>query len=416
VPVPEDRLPVELPEQVDLAGGGSPLARCPSFVDTTCPRCGAAARRETDTFDTFVESSWYFLRYTSPRHAAAPVDGNEVSHWLPVDQYIGGIEHAVGHLVYARFFHRLMQDLGFFPAAVPREPFARLLTQGMVCKETLFTVDDKGQPVWHSAEEVRDGRSLRDGRPVETGRVEKMSKSRRNGVDPNDIIARYGADSARLFVLFASPPENDLVWKDEGVEGVHRFLTRIWNLVRSRLEDLRAAPAAAAGGVSAPAAELRRLTHKTIVAVTDDIEKRFHFNTAIARCMELVNALSKFQSAGDADAAAAERESCDVLIRMLAPFAPHISEELWQEIGGPGLVADAPWPVADPALARDDLLTIAVQVMGRLRATVAAPADAGREELERLALAHDNVRRHLEGRTVRKVIVVPGKLVNIVAN
>jgi leucyl-tRNA synthetase len=417
VPVPDDRLPVRLPESVVFqAEGGSPLKRCEEFVRTSCPRCGKPARRETDTFDTFVESSWYFLRYTSPRCASAPLDPAAVAAWLPVDQYIGGIEHAVGHLIYARFYHRLMQDLGFFPAGVPREPFTRLLTQGMVCKETLFTTDDKGQPIWHAADEVQDGRSLRDGRPIATGRVEKMSKSKRNGVDPNEIITRCGADSARLFTLFASPPENDLVWKDEGVEGVHRFLTRIWNLVRSRLEDLRGPAADSSGGdLPAEAAGLRRLTHQTIAAVTDDIEKRFHFNTAIARCMELVNALSKFQADGGAGSIAAERESFGALIRMLAPFAPHVAEELWHEIGGAGLVAEAPWPVADPLVARDDLVTIAVQVMGKLRATVEAPADAGREELERLALAHDNVRRHLAGKTVRKVVVVPGKLVNIVA-
>jgi leucyl-tRNA synthetase len=415
VPVPEDQLPVRLPENVIFeAEGGSPLARCEEFVGTTCPRCGGPARRETDTFDTFVESSWYFLRYTSPRHPAAPLDGAAVARWLPVDQYIGGIEHAVGHLVYARFYHRLMQDLGFFPAGVPREPFTRLLTQGMVCKETLFTTDDKGQPVWHAADEVRDGVSLRDGRKVATGRVEKMSKSKRNGVDPQEIIARYGADSARLFTLFASPPENDLVWKDEGVEGVHRFLTRIWNMIFARLEDLRRPPAGETAP-SAEATELRRLTHRTIAAVTDDIEQRFHFNTAIARCMELVNAVSKFQPAGDPAALLAQREAFDALLRMLAPFAPHVTEELWREIGGAGLVSEAPWPEAVPELARQELVTIAVQVLGKLRATVEAPADAAREELERLALAHENVRRHLEGKAVKKIVVVPGKLVNIVA-
>ncbi len=416
VPVPDDQLPVRLPEQVEFtAEGGSPLARCGEFIRTACPRCGGPARRETDTFDTFVESSWYFLRYTSPRHAAAPLDGAEVARFLPVDQYIGGIEHAVGHLVYARFYHRLMQDLGFFPAGVPREPFTRLLTQGMVCKETLFTADDKGQPIWHAADEVQGGLSLRDGRPVETGRVEKMSKSKRNGVDPQEIIARYGADSARLFTLFASPPENDLVWKDEGVEGVHRFLTRIWNLVRSRLDDLRRPPAETDVAETVEAVELRRLTHRTIATVTDDIEKRFHFNTAIARCMELVNAVSKFQAGDDPGALAAQRESLDALLRMLAPFAPHVAEELWHETGGVGLVSEAPWPAADPALAREELVTIAVQVMGRLRATVEAPAGAGREELERLALAHENVQRHIAGKAIRKVIVVPGKLVNVVA-
>jgi leucyl-tRNA synthetase len=310
-----------------------------------------------------------------------------------------------------------MQDLGFFPSTVAKEPFSRLLTQGMVCKETLFTLDDKGQPVWHDATEVEGGASKLNGGRIEVGRVEKMSKSKRNGVDPNAIIERYGADSARLFTLFAAPPENDLAWKDEGVEGVHRFLSRVWNLVESRGASIRAAAAYAGDGrdLGADAVELRRITHKTIAAVTDDIEVRFHFNAAIARCMELTNALSKF-AAGDAGDDAVQRDAVFALVAMLAPFAPHISEELWEAIGGQGLVSETPWPAWDAAIAADDVITIAVQVMGKLRATIEVPAGAAGSELERLALAHENVRRHLEGRTVRKVVVVPGKLVNIVAN
>ncbi len=418
VPVPDEDLPVELPEDVSLdREGGSVLARCPSFVETTCPSCGGPARRESDTFDTFVESSWYHLRYTSPRCGTAPLDPAEVSHWLPVDQYIGGIEHAVGHLVYARFYHRLMQDLGFFEKDVPREPFSRLLTQGMVCKETLLTRDENGQPVWHAADEVKDGKSLVDGRPVEVGRVEKMSKSRRNGVDPGEIIERYGADSARLFTLFASPPENDLVWKDEGVEGVHRFLTRIWNMVRRRRESLIEAGSYSGDGsdLDEESRALWRLTHKTIAAVSEDIEQRFHFNTAIARCMELVNAISKLgPPRGDAAADAVQREALFSLLGMLSPFAPHVAEELWEALGGEGLAAEAAWPKHDERAVADEVVTIAVQVEGKLRATVEVPADADRDEMERAALADENVRRHVEGKTVRKVIVVPGKLVNVV--
>ena len=420
VPVPEDQLPVRLPEDVTFeSDGGSPLARCESFVNTTCPRCGKPARRETDTFDTFVESSWYHLRYTSPRHEAAPVDPAEVAHWLPVDQYIGGIEHAVGHLVYARFYHKLMGDLGFFAGEAAREPFSRLLTQGMVCKETLYTTDEKGQPEWHEADEVEDGVSKLNGRQVSIGRVEKMSKSKRNGVDPNEIIATFGADSARLFTLFASPPENDLAWKDEGVEGVNRFLSRVWNMVHGRIESIRAsAPYSGDGADLSPAAtELRRETHKTIAAVTDDIENRFHFNTAIARCMELTNVISKFSlEDGDGPAASVQRDALVALAGMLSPFAPHIAEQLWEDMGLEGTASLSPWPTWDDSVAADDVVTIAVQVMGKLRGTIEVPSGCAKEEMEKLAMEHENVARHLEGKTVRKVVVVPGKLVNVVAN
>ncbi len=420
VPVTEQNLPVLLPDDVTFAAdGGSPLARCDEFVKTACPKCGGPARRETDTFDTFVESSWYYLRYTSPRHENAPVDPAEVSRWLPVDQYIGGIEHAVGHLVYARFFHRLMRDLEMFPKTVAAEPFARLLTQGMVCKETLFTRDEKGQPVWHEVDEVEDGVSKLNGNPIEIGRIEKMSKSKRNGVDPNAIIARYGSDSARLFILFASPPANDLIWKDEGVEGVHRFLNRSWNMVHSRRDSIAGAHAYGGDGtdLSEQAVDLRRTTHKTIAAVTDDIENRFHFNTAIARCMELTNAISKFAPSPDDTAGASiQRDAMFALVSMLSPFAPHVAEELWEIMGGEGIVSLAPWPKWDDEIAADDVVTIAVQVMGKLRATLQVPSSCDKQEMERLALANDNVKRHLEGKTIRKVVVVPSKLVNIVAD
>ncbi|MDD5308750.1 MAG: leucine--tRNA ligase [Deltaproteobacteria bacterium] len=418
VPVPDVDLPVRLPENVVFSGeGGSPLERAADFVNAACPRCAKPARRETDTFDTFVESSWYFLRYTSPRLDSAPLDPDEVRAFLPVDQYIGGIEHAVGHLVYARFYHRLMRDLGLVPPEVPAEPFRRLLTQGMVCKETLYTEDDKGQPVWHKAEDVKDGASLLNGKPVRVGRVEKMSKSKLNGVDPNEIISRYGADTARLFTLFAAPPEKDLEWKEDGVEGAYRFLSRVWRLVYDKRELVRAAaPVEDPTALSEGSRALRRLAHKTAAKVTDDIEKRFHFNTAIASCMELVSALSRFEPApGDRGAEGVLKEAVTFLTLMLVPFAPHVAEELWRELGGKGLASEAMWPVWDQGAAADEVVVVAVQVSGKLRARLEMPAGAADAEMERLALANPNVRKHLEGRTVRTVIVVPGKLVNIVA-
>jgi leucyl-tRNA synthetase len=288
----------------------------------------------------------------------------------------------------------------------------------MVCKETLYTLDEKGQPVWHTPADVQDGVSKLNGKMISVGRVEKMSKSKLNGVDPNAIIAEYGADSARLFTLFAAPPENDLVWKDEGVEGVHRFLNRLWNMIGQRLEAIRsAAPYDGDGaGLDEATAELRRQTHKTIKAVTEDVDQRYRFNTAIARCMELVNALSKFEApATGGPAASVQRDAFTALVGMLSPFAPHIAEELWKEVGGEGLASEAKWPSFDPAVAADDTITIAVQVSGKLRATLDVERGIANDALERLALENENVRKHIAGKAIRKVIVVPGKLVNVVA-
>jgi leucyl-tRNA synthetase len=283
----------------------------------------------------------------------------------------------------------------------------------------MYTLDEKGQPVWHYPDEVADEKSKTNGKPILTGRIEKMSKSKRNVVDPNEIIAAYGADSARLFTLFASPPENDLVWKDEGVEGVHRFLSRLWRIVWERRESIKNAnPYLGDGGDLDPSAKaLRKKIHKTISAVTEDIEKRFHFNTALARCMELTNTLSKYRvKTGDSNAESVQRDGVFALVGLLAPFAPHFAEELWEEIGGEGTVSRGPWPTWDEKVAADDMVTIAVQVMGKLRAKLEIPAGASREEMEKQALENENVLRHIEGKTVRKVIVVPDKLVNIVAN
>jgi leucyl-tRNA synthetase len=418
VPVPDEQLPVLLPENVVFkAEGGSPLMRCEEFVHTRCPSCGGPGRRETDTMDTFMESSWYHLRYTSPRYELGLVNADEAKEWMPVDQYIGGIEHAVGHLVYSRFYHRLLREIGFVPKEVPAEPFPRLLTQGMVCMETLYTLDDHDQPVWHYPEDVENGLSKVNGQMVQTGRVEKMSKSKRNVVDTSEIIARYGVDSARMFTLFASPPENDLIWKDEGVEGIYRFLSRLWRIVWTRKDDIRGAAPYQGDGSDLPAdfAMLRKQHHKTVKGVTEDIEGRFHFNTAISKCMELTNLLVK-QSlpTGDAGSASVQRDAVFALIGLLTPFAPHICEELFEALGGQGQAALAPWPTFDPAVAADDVVTIAIQVLGKLRATMELPAGATKEEMEKAALENPNVQRHIEGKTLRKVIVVPGKLVNLV--
>ncbi|MBN2803603.1 MAG: leucine--tRNA ligase [Deltaproteobacteria bacterium] len=420
VPVPENQLPVLLPEDVEFkAEGGSPLARNEEFINTECPKCGGSARRETDTFDTFMESSWYQLRYASPRYEEAPLDGKEVEKWLPVDQYIGGIEHAVGHLMYSRFYHRLMQDLGFFPKTVSSEPFKKLLTQGMVCKEAKYTLDANGQPVWHSDDKIDDNNlSLINGEKVTTGRVEKMSKSKHNGVDPEKIMEQYGVDSARMFVLFASPPENDLVWKEEGVEGVHRYLSRVWNMVQTRKDDVAAAKTYSGNGedLADDAAELWKLTHQTIKKVTGDIHDKFHFNTAIARCMELMNAISKFNHENIDVNKSVQKDAVASLVNLLSPFAPHVCEEMWTLIGEQGDVCNAPWPTFDERALKENTVTIALQVMGKLRGKMDVPADCSKQDLEKLALEHENVKKHIEGKTVRKIIVVPGKLVNIVAN
>ncbi len=419
VPVPDHQLPVMLPENVVFqAEGGSPLARCEDFLHTTCPKCGGPATRETDTFDTFIESSWYHLRYTSPRYEKGLVDPEEVKTWMPVDQYVGGIEHAVGHLAYARFFGMLLRDLGFLPTEVPAEPYSRLLTQGMVCMETLYTLDAKDQPEWHYPSEVKDGVSTLNGKPVIVGRVEKMSKSKRNVVDTKEIIARYGVDAARMFVLFASPPEYDVVWKDEGVEGINRFLNRVWRIVHTRRDAIVAATSYEGKGddLSEAAFELRRMTHKTVAGVTEDVEKRFHFNTAVAKCMELVNGLSKFDASGDAAGVSVERDAVLALVGMLSVFAPHIAEELYQILEGEGTVAMAPWPTWDEEVAKDEVVTIALQVMGKLRATIELPVGTSKEKMEAEALANEKVKKYVDGKTIRKVIVVPDKLVNIVAN
>jgi leucyl-tRNA synthetase len=412
VPVPEKDLPVVLPRTVSLEVlGRSPLADCPEFVNTTCPACGKPAQRETDTMDTFVESSWYFERYACPGYDRGPLEPASVRYWMPVDQYIGGIEHAVLHLLYARFFTKVLRDIGLVEVD---EPFVNLLTQGMVCMET-YSCEACG---WLFPEDVVDGACRTCGRPVRIGRTEKMSKSTRNVVDPEKLIERYGADTARLFCLFAAPPEKDLEWSDRGVEGCYRFLQRVWRLVSDNRELLQ--QAAAAGQ---PAAEdaavraLRRKTHQTIRKVTDDIETRFHFNTAISAVMELVNHLYQADvvPAASPQARAAFREAVEMTVLLLSPMVPHICEELWRQLGHPESIMRAAWPSSDPEAARAEEQEIVVQVNGKLRGRIMAGVAASADEVQAAALACPQVQPWIQGKQVRKVIVVPGKLVSIVA-
>jgi leucyl-tRNA synthetase len=406
VPVPESDLPVELPTDIEFSGeGGSPLASLESFVNTSCPSCGADARRETDTFDTFVESSWYFLRYASPHCDKAPIDSDAVNYWLPADQYIGGVEHAVMHLLYARFWTKVMRDMGMISVD---EPFENLLTQGMVCMETR-SCPEHG---WLYPEEIVDGQCHKCNAEVVTGRNEKMSKSKKNVIDPDGLIKRYGADTARLFTLFASPPEKDLEWNEQGVEGCFRFLNRVWRLVYENLELIENAGEVEASSLKPEARDLRRQVHRTIKKVTEDIDGSFHFNTAIAAVMELVNSVSSFQDKGSA--AEVVREALESIVRLLSPFVPHVCEELWHHLGYEESIEELSWPVWDEDALAAETMLIVVQVNGKVRGKVTVPADADKETVEAAALADENVVRFIEGKTVRKVIVVPGRLVNVV--
>jgi len=412
VPVPYEDLPVVLPHDVPLTGeGGSPLAKHEPFVKTTCPACGGEGRRETDTMDTFVDSSWYMLRYTSPGCTSGPVDRHAADRWMPVDQYIGGVEHATGHLMYSRFFHKVMRDLGYVTAD---EPFSRLLTQGMVCMETRRCPEHG----WVFPTEDVDGVHEGCGQPVELGRVVKMSKSKKNVIDPEVLIERFGADTTRLFVLFASPPVKSLEYSEQSVEGSWRFLNRLWRLCTARLDQVTGvAPYAGDGSdLDEGSVQLRRKTHQTIRKVTADIEERLQFNTAIAALMELVNELATYPDPVESDVGrAVVRETLDVLVHLLSPFAPHIADELWKQLGGEGFMLQRPWPEVDEAAAADTLIEVVVQVNGKVRARLQVAPGMDRAELERLGRSEDNVVKHIGDQTVRKVIVVPDKLVSIVA-
>jgi leucyl-tRNA synthetase len=382
VPVPDDQLPVILPPQIEITQqGGSPLGRVPEFVNTTCPKCGGPARRETDTMDTFVDSSWYFYRYTDAKNSTAPFDPKIAQYWFPIDQYIGGVEHAILHLIYSRFWTKVMRDLGMI---TNDEPAQRLFTQGMV---------------------IKDGA--------------KMSKSKGNVVSPDDMVARYGADATRMYALFAAPPDRDLDWQEDGVAGVSRFLARVWRLATKHSPLARSASPEGQNRGAAPTGislKLLRKLHQTIAKITLDFEGRWHFNTCVAAVMELVNDLQ----AADAQLTAGEvpapvmYELLSTLVLLLAPFAPFLSAELWEELGGEGAVLRSPWPKSDPGLAREDEIEIPVQINGKLVSLVRVAAGADPKTIEAAALADEKVQSRTAGKTIGKVIVVPGRAVNLV--
>jgi len=379
VPVPDEHLPVLLPPQIEITQqGGSPLARVPDFVNVTCPKCGGPAKRETDTMDTFVDSSWYFYRYTDAKNDREPFDSAVVKYWFPIDQYIGGVEHAILHLIYSRFWTKVMRDLGLI---VNDEPVRRLFTQGMV---------------------IKDGA--------------KMSKSKGNVVSPDDMVARYGADSARMYSLFAAPPDRDLDWQEDGVAGVSRFLGRVYRFAMKYAPVARSVGSVTHDARNATELKLLRKLHRTIAKITLDFEGRWHFNTCVAAIMELMNELQ----AADAQLASGEvsapviRELLRSLVLLLAPFAPHLAAELWEQLGEPDAVLRAPWPTSDPELTKEDELEIPVQINGKLVNVVRVAADADSKAMEAAALADEKVQLRIAGKTVVKVIVVPGKLVNLV--
>ncbi|MEM9170121.1 MAG: leucine--tRNA ligase [Pseudomonadota bacterium] len=405
VPVPEADLPVTLPD-VDAAEfntPGNPLDRADDWKRVVCPQCGGEATRETDTFDTFVDSSWYFARFAAAREDK-PVDVEEAAYWLPVDQYIGGVEHAILHLLYARYFTRAMRETGHLSLD---EPFSNLFTQGMVTHATY-----KDGEEWLTPDEVvvesGAARRVDTGAPVVVGAIEKMSKSKKNVVSPEAIADQYGADAARWFMLSDSPPERDVEWTDAGVVGAWKLVGRIWDAVAAQAGLLKTADLSA---LDAADRDLRRATHAAIAGVSEDIE-HFRFNKAIARIYEFLNTLRKTDAAG----AGARAEALSTLTRLVAPFVPHLAEECWETLGGEGLVCDAPWPQADAALLVADAIVLGVQINGKRRAEISTPADADNDAVQAIALAHEDVRRHIDGKTVRKVIVVPKRIVNIVAN
>ncbi|MCC6852771.1 MAG: leucine--tRNA ligase [Rubrivivax sp.] len=421
VPVPEKDLPVVLPEDLVPDGSGNPLARCDSFVNTSCPRCGQPARRETDTMDTFVDSAWYYMRYCCPGNDDAMVDARN-DYWMPMDQYIGGIEHAVLHLLYARFWTKAMRDLGLVRF---HEPFKRLFTQGMLLNECYYREDEGGKKRWFYPSEVDvayderghpvGARARADGAPVLLGGIEKMSKSKNNVVEPRDIIARFGADTARVFTMFAGPPDQSAAWSDSGAEGCWRFLRRLWGFaVKSAPQAAKAA--ASHHGASRAALALRRELHLLLRQVSADYE-RLQYNTVISGAMKMLNALEDAALADTHADAAVLHEGLGLLLRALYPAAPHITQQLWVGLGYPGRhgeLIDAPWPAVDEAALVQDEIELVLQVSGKLRGAIRVPAAADRMAIEAIARAAPEVARFGEGRSVKRVIVVPGRLVNVV--
>ena len=422
VPVPAEQLPVVLPEDVIPDGAGSPLAKMPEFYETTCPCCGKPAKRETDTMDTFMESSWYQFRYMSPKFEGGMVKPEAAQYWQSADQYIGGIEHAILHLLYARFFTKLMHEEG---VVAVKEPFQSLLTQGMVLQATYYREPEGGKKQWFNPAEVDvqtddKGRPVAavlraDGQPVTIGGVEKMSKSKNNGVDPQELIEAYGADTARLFMMFASPPEQSLEWSDAGVEGAHRFLRRLWRTVFDYLGKGSAVSAftGSQDGLSKELKELRHKLHSTIAKVSDDYGRRLQFNTAIAAVMELLNQYDKTDTSSEQGRAVAQ-EVLEAAVRLLWPIVPHICEALWNELKPSENLWAAGWPQTDEAALVKSEIEVMVQVNGKLRGKITVPADASKDAMEAAALANEGAVKFMEGKAPKKVIVVPGRLVNIV--
>ena len=420
VPVPDDQLPVVLPQDLVPDGSGNPLAKTPSFYECTCPKCGKAARRETDTMDTFVDSSWYYARYTCPDQHQAMTD-ERANYWLPADQYIGGIEHAILHLLYSRFWSKIMRDLGLLKLD---EPFTNLLTQGMVLNEIFYRKSGSGRITYYNPTEVtlqfddqgkRCGAILQsDNQPVESGGIGTMSKSKYNGVDPQKLVEEYGADTARLFMMFASPPTQTLEWADAGVDGAYRFLKRLWRQAYVHLQSgaVKVDPELHAA-LPAELKALRCQLHQTIAKVTDDLERRHTFNTAIAAVMELMNGLTKCQ---DADAASRNlmQEALENIVLLLSPIVPHICHELWRELRPGTELSDQPWPQADESAMTQDEVKLIVQVNGKLRGQINVAKDAGKETIEQAALNNEHVQKFIEGQAIKKIIVVPGRLINIV--
>ncbi|MFN3396553.1 MAG: leucine--tRNA ligase [Thermodesulfovibrionales bacterium] len=408
VPVNEKDLPVILPEDVRFTGkGGSPLLDSKDFLNAPCPKCGKIGRRETDTMDTFVDSSWYFIRYCSRKDEEA-LNRGKIAYWMPVEQYIGGVEHAVLHLLYSRFFTRVLRDLGIVDFD---EPFTNLLTQGMVCKETLRCPEHG----WLFPEEVEQERCIHCGNPIIKGRVEKMSKSKRNVVDPDRMIERYGADTVRLFSLFAAPPEKDLEWSDRGVEGAFRFLNRLWGIVykyRSWAAG-QGVKETSTYNLSSTASSLLRKTHQTIKRVTIDIEREYHFNTAIAALMELVNEISGFEPNNNDDLRVLKC-AIETTLLLLSPFSPHIAEELWEAIGHSPSILEERWPEWNEEIAKEEEIELVIQVNGRVRSKIMIPAGLGDERIKELSLGDPKIKAMVEGKRIRNVFVVKGKLVNIV--
>ena len=415
VPVPAGELPVVLPERVEFSGVRSPLNNMDEFMHASHPETGRPARRETDTFDTFFESSWYFVRFCCPDNNDAMLD-ERADYWLPVDQYVGGIEHAVLHLLYSRFFLKLMRDQGLTRWS---EPFKNLLTQGMVIAETFYR-EERGRRIYYNQKDVeleRDAkgkmtaaRLVADGQPVTIGKLEKMSKSKNNGVDPQDMIDKYGADTVRLFIMFAAPPEQSLEWSDSGVEGAYRFLKRLWKFAR---DNYREGPSAEPAALTDDHRNVRRKIHQTIIKVNDDIGRRYTFNTAIAAVMELMNALTRMKDQS-VNGKAVRREGLEVIILLLSPIIPHITDEIWRAMDKEGAVIDAGWPRVDETALVEDEERLVVQVNGKKRAEIAVPVDADEAMIKSAALENENVQRHSAGKEVIKVIVVPRRLVNVV--